>query len=92
MHLAIVPFMNLCALALSLSNRPRMRQFTRVVYWANWFGVGLGVLFGVSSALELSYSSIEIAMTLLLVVPPAVTVLALRRKSGVADVTSTATR
>jgi hypothetical protein len=75
--LATLPIVNLLALLFTRANSSAARAFTNVVSWVNRIGAGLGVLFGIASCLELSYSTPEIVATILLVVPPLVTALAL---------------
>jgi hypothetical protein len=87
--LAAVPIANLVALLQAFMRfGDRGTRLVRIVSWANRVGVVLGVLFGVASAVELTYSSIEIMMTLVLVIPPACTAIALWPAHGGPDVSS----
>ena len=77
----IIPTANLLALSWRWSKNPRKQNFLTAVLWANRVGVALAVLFGVASAVELTYSGLEKMATVLLLVPPAVTAIALSRSS-----------
>ena len=55
----IIPTANLLALSWRWSKNPRKQNFLTIVLWANRVGVALAVLFGVASAVELTYSGLE---------------------------------
>ena len=75
----IIPTANLLALSWRWSKNPRKQNFLTIVLWANRVGVALAVLFGVASAVELTYSGLEKWRQLL--VPPTVTAIAISRRS-----------
>ena len=64
--LSLVPIVNLVALVFARAQSASARVFTSLVSWANRGGTVLGVLFGVTSCLERSYSSPEMVATVLL--------------------------
>jgi hypothetical protein len=74
-----IPVANLVALGLKHSANSRAIRFSTVILWVNRAGIGLGAIFGIASAVELTYSGQEIMATLALTIPPAVTSLALSK-------------
>jgi hypothetical protein len=87
--LSILPLVNLAALGVARKRSAAARSFARAVSWANRGGAALGILFGLASCLELTYSPMEVVATIFLVVPPAVTAVALwasTRTTGVSSV------
>ncbi len=77
MIMALVPLANLIAILLRILGPPRTQALIKVIRGFNVFLVVGALVFGVASAVESSFSGFEQLGTLLLLLPPAATVLAL---------------
>jgi len=77
MFLALFPLLNLVALVLRRSGSQRTAKFVKATRVLNFCFAGAAILFGVASVSELTFSGLEQAATLLLLVPPVLTAWAL---------------
>ena len=83
MPLAVFPVANLIALVLRGASTPGKRRYVKVVRILNLCLVGVALVFGVASAAELTFSGLEQMVTLLLLIPPAATAMALQSAKSV---------
>lgn len=74
---AVFPLANLLAIVVRGSSASSGHRFIKVMRFLNLALVAMALLFGAGSAIELTYSGIERFATLLLLVPPGATALAL---------------
>jgi hypothetical protein len=80
---AVFPLANLVALGLQATASPSRGRYVRAVRVLNMALVVVAVTFGVASARESTFSSLEQVATLFLLVPPATTALALHSPKAI---------